>query len=141
MNKMFIAPRHLMFSLFCFFVFLVFETPTYAQPKINKIEGGGARPGQKIDLILTGKDFKSIKWIKKVRISELEVDIIDYKILSNSRLNIQLKIPENAKPGRHKIGFLVSGEGFSAWIESVVKTKSGNPQPEIEIEVDGHKIE
>ena len=135
-NTYFLA---IVFKLFSGFVF-IFCLPALlnAQPVLYQVKGKGAIPGKPAKLILIGDNFDTVKRIEQVKIAEILATDISFKKQSNQKIELKLTIPPDVSSGRQKIAFLMTGDGFSRWIQS---TLSGEPAPEIQLRYQGKPIQ
>ncbi|MFQ5604439.1 MAG: hypothetical protein ACE5HS_14310 [bacterium] len=104
----------------------------FAQPVLRKVETvEKARAGEKIWLTLKGLNFQHVNRIDSVKIGDLHTEVMSFRKESDRQLSVQILIPEDAEPGRHKIAILVSGEMFEGWLNAPSPFASAGPQMEV----------
>lgn len=94
-----------------------FSVQSTAQPILKKIEGAEGRPGDVINLTLRGENLLQVIRVEKVQFDKDKIDVINYNIESDEIIRIQIRIPLNASPGRHKISVLVADSQIARWLE------------------------
>ncbi|GAB4367410.1 MAG: hypothetical protein Kow0042_08020 [Calditrichia bacterium] len=102
----------------CLLFILAFFLPLLqAQPRLHEIDISSAQAGQKVELILRGKNLQNVKRVESVRFDGENLSVIDFQIKSDDIILITVQIPENARPGRHKILVSLSEEVSRIWLK------------------------